>query len=512
MRARAVRLAFEQRRPLSGARPANCLAGCVAYRFDVVAVDLNSRDIVGSAAAGHVRICRRIGERHLGSELVVLTHEQHREFPDTREIQSFMEGSVVHCAVAEERDRNTIGPQQFETVACAGCLQDARTHDAAGAHQPDFGREQVHGSAAAPRAAGPAAEQFGDEFADGQSFRERVSVAAVRAEDGIVRTKVRTHASGDCFLADVGVASAMNQPARVTSCELLLRRANQLHGAVEVSGVGAHCAAIRPPVPHRSAAVQRQIAAVHGDQRAGDPFGGVGRKQHCEPFDVVGPAEAAGRDAAQKLIAQARHFGDALLQARIENLGRQNRVDAHTGAGPFGAQLPCHLRDGAHGHAVGDVASAERGDTGERTDIHDAAAAGGEHPPACFLTGAEAAEDEVAPHLLDVLETDLLRRRHDGFPGHVSEKIDASEFGIELGEDRSHLSRFGDIACDGNCPAADGGDFRRRAIHARFVAVNDEKIRARFGERHRHRAPHALGGSGDYGHFVREIEHFGNHV
>ena len=154
----------------------------------------------------------------------------------------------------------------------------------------------------------------------------------------------------------------------------------------------------------------------------------------------------------------------------------------------------------------------ERGDTGERTDVHDAAAAGGEHSPACFLTGAEAAEDEVAPHLLDVLETDLLRRRHDGFAGHVSEKIDASEFGIELGEERSHLSRFGDIACDSDCAAAHGNDFSRRAIHARFVAVNDEKIRARFGERHSHRAPHALGGSGHYSHFVREIEHFGNHV
>ena len=92
------------------------------------------------------------------------------------------------------------------------------------------------------------AEQFGDEFADGQSFRERVSVAAVRAEDGIVGAKVRTHAGGDCFLADVGVAGAMNQPARVTSRELLLRRADQLHGAVEISGVGAHW---RPSVRRR---------------------------------------------------------------------------------------------------------------------------------------------------------------------------------------------------------------------------------------------------------------------
>ena len=55
-------------------------------------------------------------------------------------------------------------------------------------------------------------------------------------------------------------------------------------------------------------------------------------------------------------------------------------------------------------------------------------------------------------------------------------------------------------------------DFERRAIHARFVAVNDKKIRARFGERQCHRASHALRGSGHNGHFIGEIEHFGNHV
>ena len=240
MRPRAVRPAFDQRRPLPCARPVNCVAGGLTYRFDVVAIDFHSRHVVGSAAAGYVRICRCVGERHFSRELVVLAHEEHRELPDTREIQSFMEGSVVHRAIAEEGDRNTIGPQQFETVACSGCLEDTWTNDATGTHQPDFRSKQVHGSAAAAGASGLTAEQFGDEFADGQSFRERVAVAPVRAEDGIIVTKVRTHAGGDCFLADVGVARTMNQPARVASRELLLRRADQLHGAVEISGVRAH--------------------------------------------------------------------------------------------------------------------------------------------------------------------------------------------------------------------------------------------------------------------------------
>ena len=75
---------------------------------------------------------------------------------------------------------------------------------------------------------------------DGQSFRERMAVAAVRAEDGIIGAKLRTHAGGHCLLAYISVASSMNQTARVTSCELLLSRANQLHGAIEILGVRAH--------------------------------------------------------------------------------------------------------------------------------------------------------------------------------------------------------------------------------------------------------------------------------
>ena len=71
-----------------------------------------------------------------------------------------MEGSVVDRAVAEEGNRDAIGSQQLETITCTGGLQDARANDSAGAHQSDFGGKQVHGSAAASRAAGAAAEEF----------------------------------------------------------------------------------------------------------------------------------------------------------------------------------------------------------------------------------------------------------------------------------------------------------------------------------------------------------------
>ena len=64
-------------------------------------------------------------------------------------VQPFVEGAVVDGPVAEEGDGHAVGLQELEAVAGPGRLEDARPDDAAGAHQADFGREQVHAAAAA---------------------------------------------------------------------------------------------------------------------------------------------------------------------------------------------------------------------------------------------------------------------------------------------------------------------------------------------------------------------------
>ncbi len=71
-----------------------------------------------------------------------------------------MEGAVVDSAVAEKGHCHAVALEQAEAVAGAGGLEDARADDAAGAHQADFGREQVHAAAAAAATASFAAEQL----------------------------------------------------------------------------------------------------------------------------------------------------------------------------------------------------------------------------------------------------------------------------------------------------------------------------------------------------------------
>ena len=104
-----------------------------------------------------------------------------------------------------------VGLQQLEAVAGAGRLQDARADDAAGAHQPDLGREEVHAAAAAVRAAGRPAEQLGDQLARRHALGQRVAVPAVGAEDDVVGPQMGADADGDRLLPDVGVAGAVDR-------------------------------------------------------------------------------------------------------------------------------------------------------------------------------------------------------------------------------------------------------------------------------------------------------------
>ena len=98
----------------------------------------------------------------------------------------------------------------------------------------------------------------------------------------------------------------------------------------------------------------------------------------------------------------------APLQARVDDLGRQDRIDPHAAARPFGAELARHLDDRAHRHDIGDMAAPHRGDAGDGADIDDAAAAGRQHPAARLLAGTEAAEDDVAPGLLHRFQRNVL--------------------------------------------------------------------------------------------------------
>ena len=187
---------------------------------------------------------------------------------------------------------------------------------------------------------------------------------------------------------------------------------------------------------HGGAGIHRQVAAVHRNDRAGDPRRRIGGQQHHESLNVSRLAESSRRDAAQPLVLERRVGGHALFEARVDDLRGEDRVDAHAAAAPLGAQFARHLHDRSHRHAVGNVAAAQRRLTGERADVEDAAAARLQHSSARFLTHREAAEDQVLKDLLHRVERDLFRLAEDSFAGDVAEKVDPAKLAIEP---RKHL-------------------------------------------------------------------------
>ena len=75
--------------------------------------------------------------------------------------------------------------------------------------------------------------QLGDQFQRRHALGQSVAVAAVRAENHVLMPQMGAHAGGDRFLADVGVAGAVDQPALVRADQQLLAAADKRHRPVQ---------------------------------------------------------------------------------------------------------------------------------------------------------------------------------------------------------------------------------------------------------------------------------------
>ena len=135
---RPIGFAFDKSRPASSSRTCDSFARYFVNRQSVVAVEFKAGQTIRRTAIADARIAARISERNFGRELIVLANEQHRQLPDRRHVQPFVERAVVDRSVTEERNRHTPGLHQLRTVSATARLQDARPHDAAGPHHADL--------------------------------------------------------------------------------------------------------------------------------------------------------------------------------------------------------------------------------------------------------------------------------------------------------------------------------------------------------------------------------------
>ena len=140
-----------------------------------------------------------------------------------------MEGGIIDGAVAEEGDRHGAVAAQLGGIAGPARLEDAGADDAAGAHHPDLGSEKVHRAPAAARAARGPAKQLGTQIGRWHPLGQGMAMAAVGAEDRIAVGEMPTDADGHRLLADIRMAGAMDEAARVAAGEFLFGETDDEH-------------------------------------------------------------------------------------------------------------------------------------------------------------------------------------------------------------------------------------------------------------------------------------------
>ena len=91
----------------------------------------------------------------------------------------------------------------------------------------------MHRPTTAARTSGRATEEFSHEFPRRHTLSQRMSVAAMRAEDRIGFRQVRTNSRRNRFLPDIRMTGTVNESPLMTACELLLRVPDDEHCAIE---------------------------------------------------------------------------------------------------------------------------------------------------------------------------------------------------------------------------------------------------------------------------------------
>jgi hypothetical protein len=92
---------------------------------------------------------------------VVLTHEQHRQFPQCGEIQRLVERAGAGGTIAKEHHADTALALRLGSPGGAGGQRQVSRHDAGSAQDPVGGIHQVHRAAATATQAVLATEDLG---------------------------------------------------------------------------------------------------------------------------------------------------------------------------------------------------------------------------------------------------------------------------------------------------------------------------------------------------------------
>ena len=139
---------------------------------------------------------------------VVLAGEQQRQIPQGCEVRRLVELPLGEGSVAEEATGDAVVPAHAVGEGEARGQREPVGDDRAAAVEAAARVEQVHGSAAAPAAAGRLAVHLGHDGLCGDTAGECVAVFAVGGDHRVLGAQCLVDADGDGLLADVEVDEA----------------------------------------------------------------------------------------------------------------------------------------------------------------------------------------------------------------------------------------------------------------------------------------------------------------
>ena len=225
----AVRLAFQQGRPLPGPGARNGLARGLVHREDVVPVHGHARHVVGRGAVRDVLHAAMIGGRRGLGVAVVLGDEHHGQVPDRGQIQAFVQGALFGRAVAEETDRDLIGLPGLGRQPGPARQRRPAAHDAVRPQHPLVHVGDVHGAALTLTDAGRLAVQLGHHALHVHTLGDAVAVAAVRGGHEVRVGQIRADADRHGLFPGVQMHEAGNLPLAELDLDAVLELPDGLH-------------------------------------------------------------------------------------------------------------------------------------------------------------------------------------------------------------------------------------------------------------------------------------------
>ena len=168
-------------------------------------------------------------ERGAHPELVVDDHEDHRQLPERGEVHRLAERALVRGAVAHHREDHVLGVHVVGRERDAGGQRQRAADDPVATEEALVPVEQVHGAAAAGRAAALTAEQLRHHLVGMCPARDRLAVLAVGRHQVVGLLERLGGAHDRRLLADAEVEEAADLRLGVHLAGALLEATDEEH-------------------------------------------------------------------------------------------------------------------------------------------------------------------------------------------------------------------------------------------------------------------------------------------